>query len=294
MENDIFGDNPVEQKPTGQEEAGGTDNGAGASDQGNAGADAGDKGADKGTDDKGDGKGGDGNDKGKDNLGDIDIQNHPVVVALNEKIRSLGGNLGGQGKVIKDLENKLKLAQSGGNIDDKGVSTLFTEIKTSKDLTKDERDEMSETELKQFDEIATLKQGMNKLAELIGGTKKADEAKDGEDDDLTIGTQDNEPVTNFKKDVQSIALEVAGNDTEMANKIIFEFNQFAGNELLNKAQLKERITKSASLVSGYKPPKEQPIKRGKGVDGNKDKDDAFGVNAIVENARKANTGSYTL
>lgn len=251
----------------------------------------GDNANNKGTDDKG----------GNDNSGADAIENHPKFKEMQSKLDSLGGNLSGQNKIINNLKKELENAKKNGAGAGSGNETqadgvLFKEIKTSKELSQEERDEMTETELKQFDEIATLKKGMNDLAKMIAG-KKGDDSGDGDgegDDDGEIFIGDDTPVIDFKGEVKAIALKLAGDDVDMANSIIAEFNQFAGNDKLNKQQLAERLSKSAKLVDGYKPIKEQPTKRGKTVGTDGSKEDPFGNNAIVESVRKNQNGNYSL
>lgn len=240
--------------------------------------------ANKGVDNK--------NDKGGD-----DIENHPKFKEMQSKLDSLGGNLSGQNKIINTLKSELEKAKKGGaNPDNTTEGVLFKEVKTSKDLSQEEKDEMTDTELKQFDEIATLKKGMNDLAKMIAGGKKSDDGVgegDGEGEDgLFIG--DNTPVVDFKGEVKAIALKLAGDDVDMANNIIAEFNQFADNDKLNKQQLSERLLKSAKLVDGFKPMKEQSKKIGKTVGSDGTKEDPFGNNAIVEGVRKNQNGNYSL
>ena len=103
-------------------------------------------------------------------------------------------------------------------------------------------------------------------------------------------------VDDLNSEAKAMALELAKDDVELANKIINEFNQFAGNDTLDRAGLKERMEKSAKLVPEFKPAKEQETKRGSTVGGNSGKEgkDPFGTDAIVEQANKGSNGTYQL
>lgn len=278
MVNDIFGGGEVEAPVVEAPEKAGEGEGAGKPEAGKTDT--------TGADDKGD-KGG-------------KVENNPEVKALQDKLASMGGNLSGQNKIINNLKKEIENLKGGKTGTDgageKGASgELFKEIKTSKDLTKEEKDEMTESEIKQFDEIATLKQGINQLAQLISSGKTQDGTGAGNEEEIFIETGDTSPVEDLKAETKTIALKLAGDDVDMANKIINEFNQFAGNDTLNKAQLLERISKSAKLVDGYKPIKEQATKRGGSVGGSgKDDKDPFGINAVVEGVKKGNDGKYSL
>lgn len=231
--------------------------------------------------------------EGKEGEG-ADIEKHPVVVALKKQVEDFGKNTSGQGKLIKKLMKQIETL-TGGKGGEAGAEegVLFKEIKKSKDLTQAERDEMTEAEIKQFDEIATLKEGMNNLAKLV---KPKDKEEEGEDDDDEDGVGDADKVEDLGKEARSVARELADNDTDMANAILAEFNQFAGNDKLTKTELKERMLKAGKLVPDFKAPKEQPTKKGKTVGaGGKGADkDPFGVDKIVEDATKPNNGNYKL
>jgi hypothetical protein len=173
----------------------------------------------------------------------------------------------------KAVEGKTKEGEEG----DKKGDLLFKEIKSSKDLSADEKEEMTDTEIKQMDEIAALKSGMNSLAELITKNTKTEEKKEtGKVEDLN-GL------------VKNTAKELAGDNTEMANKIIESVKQF-NLEGLKEAEIKERVVNAAKLVPDYKPKKEQASgKGGKPAGGGEDKD-PFGVDQIVEDVSKQREG----
>lgn len=245
----------------------------------------------EGGEDKGD-KGGD---KGGDKKFDPIPEDHPTIVGLKNQIeeikKSYGGNLSSQRDIIKTLEGKIDALTSGkggAGAGDKGgeeaTDVLFKDIKWSKDLTKEEREEMTETEIKQMDAIASMQEAQNKMyAQLQAKGKTEETAK----------------VENLNASVQSIAKELSkGEDgkenIDLANQIIEAAKMF-NLEGLTEAQLKERVAMAAKHVPDYKPPKEQTNKGGgKPVKQTKDADDPFGVDQIVEDVRKGSDGNYSL
>ena len=197
---------------------------------------------------------------------------------------------------IKEMRNSLKTYKKqvgGGEEGGEGEEgreeggELFKEIKTSKELSQDEKDEMTDTEIKQYDEIAALKQGMNQLGELI--QKQAGQKGGEEESEKGGGEEVKAPET-----VKSRARELAQNDNEKANKIIQAYNNFQfKTKGLSEEQIKQQVDVAASNVSQYKPPKEQ-----KGPSGGSVKsgggNDPFGVDSIVEEATSGQQGDYNL
>lgn len=212
---------------------------------------------------------------------EVDISKHPAFVELktlfDDYKRTTGENLSNQGRIIEDLR-KGKKDEGGAGGDD---NALFKNIKRSKDLTDEEREGMTETEIKQMDSIADMQEGMNKMASMLG--KK--ETANVEDRNKAVRTL-----------ATTLAKESSGkDDTELANQIIENFNLFDQTKI-PADKVEEFVKRAATQVSTYKPPKEQkrvsgaPVK--KGGDGGTD---PFGVDAIVEEASKRSTGgAYAL
>lgn len=223
-------------------------------------------------------------------------EDHPTISALKQQIeevkREYGGNLSGQRDVIKRLESEIETLRKSGGKGEKGKEgkdednkdLLFKDIKWSKDLTNEEREEMTETEIKQMDEIASMKEAQNVLYAESKKKEKTDETKKVED---------------LNNTVRSTALEMAkaasGKDnTELANQIIEAVKMFNLTGL-SEAQVKERVQMAAQHVPTYKAPKEQTNKGGKvvkteGAGG----DDPFGVDKIIEEATSGGNGNYAL
>lgn len=211
------------------------------------------------------------------------------VLALENDKKTMGENLSNQGKLIDDLRKGKHLDKDGKPTDvveDKDIPVPYKaeDIKFSKDLSEDERDAMTKTEIALFDALADMKQKANEQA--VKDFKKEREMiknneKDGEVKDL-----------NGK--VKEIALSLVGNDIAKANEIIESAKRFnlVG---LDEATLKARIEDAQKLLPDYKPPKEQEHKDG-GVVKNNDstKDDPFGSTKIIEEAQKGNKGNYSL
>lgn len=212
----------------------------------------------------------------------VTIKDDPYVKTLEKKIEDYGTNLSGQGKIIKELQAKLSEVKDREAKEDDS-SIVFKEIKTSKDLTSEEKEEMTDAEIKQFDVIAELQESVNELA-------KAKPVAETKDTNLDLDT-----VDDFSKETKAHALKIAGDDVDLANKIINEFNQFANNEELSRPDLLARIEKSAKLVPDYKAPKEQTTSRGKTVTGvTKADTDGFNTDAVIEQASQGSNGSYPL
>ncbi|MBW8034710.1 MAG: hypothetical protein FVQ79_03410 [Planctomycetes bacterium] len=231
--------------------------------------------------------GGGGGDEKKD-----EIEKHPLVLELRKQITDItdkygkdieayGTNLSGQRDIIDKLTRKInEIAEGKKETDEK---PMFEDIKRSKDLTKEQRDELTEADITQMDEIAGLKDVINKMIQdKTKETKKEEGAK---------------PDVN--KIVKATAKELAkGEDgaenIDLANQIIESAKDF-NLEGLDEKAIKERVAKAAKLVPDYKPPKEQTQKKGKTVKGTTDKDDPHGVNEIVEEATGGdNDGTYKL
>lgn len=215
---------------------------------------------------------------------------HPTIVGLKTQIedikREYGGNLSGQRTVIAGLEAKIAELQAGGKATEAAQAdedVLFKDIKWSKDLTKEEREEMTDREIQQMDEIAAMKEAQNKMyAEQKKATK----------------TEQTTKVEDLNASVQSIAKELSkgedGKDnTELANQIIESAKMF-NLEGLTPEQLKERVTAAAKLVPDYKPVKEQAQPKGKTVNNAASDTDPFGTDQIIKEAQAQRGGDYTL
>jgi len=186
---------------------------------------------------------------------------------------------------IRAMAEKIKNLEKGTGNDKGGQpqegDVPFKEIKTSKDLTAEEKDEMTDAEIKALDESALLKETINKMSRDLAEAKKggAGEAVD------------------VNKTVKESALELAGDDVDMANKIIEAFNGMKFNtEGLTAEQIAERVGVVAGTVNGYIPPKEgkTTFAHGKVVKKNAGSD-PHGVDKIVEEvAGQKAGGTYSL
>lgn len=172
---------------------------------------------------------------------------------------------------IKAFEKGNGGAPAGGQEQDGDVP--FKEIKTSKDLTDDEKDEMTDAEIRSLDEMAVLKQTINQQARDLAKSKGGDGAVD------------------VSQTVKDTALVLGDNDAETANKIIEAFN---GAKFNTKDMTADEVQKAVALVAGtitgYKPPKEDSIRPGTGKPAvNGTKEDPYGVNKIVQQVAKQTT-----
>jgi hypothetical protein len=185
----------------------------------------------------------------------------------DENIRAMKATIEGLKKQIGE-----KGVEKGEGDKGEGKTVLFKEVKTSKELTQDEKDEMTDTEIKQFDEIASLKQGMNQLAELIG-KKNAEKAPEDKID--------------IQATVKAEALKLAKNDVDMANQIIESAKQFSFADLTVE-EIAQRVEKSATLVPTYKRPKEQTNAGGGKPAGGGTDTDPYHIDGIVKDVTDRN------
>lgn len=222
-------------------------------------------------------------------------ENHPVVKKMQESIDKIkddyGKNLSGQRRKIESLEAELAKYKDGKA--PKADEKPFKEIKRTKDLTKDQLEEMTDTEKRQMDSIADLQEMMNKQHEEANKVKETDGAKDKDDKDEEDEGDDFDQEA-FEKKVQTAVLAMTNNDSVMGNKIIEKFNQFAGNDKLTDSQIKDRLNDAAKLVSDYKPPKEQTSRPGRAAKST-DNDDPNNVDHIInEVTASKHPGGYSL
>lgn len=225
-----------------------------------------------------------------------DIANHPSVVALNDKIKEYGENLVGQrqahDKEVSELKQKLADALAGKKPEGGEAEAMFKDIKFSKDLSDEQKDDMTDTEIQLFDQNAGLQTAMNKMFDAISNqTKQSEEAK-VED----LNSSANVEASNLAAEAIKINPELATDAKELTDKIIVEFNEF-NNEGISPDKLVERMKKALNNVSGYTPPKEQekkpsgknPVKSGSAGAG-----DPHGIDGIVASVNTDNKGEYNL
>jgi len=219
------------------------------------------------------------------------------VAKLREEIEKRNENLAGQRKVIESLQKEISelkgaITAQGGKADEgKGApedaEVPFKEIKTSKELSDDERDEMTESELKQLDEIAELKKTINNLfAQLKDTTQKQVE-------DLNATAQN--IALERAKELYEANPDIAESETELANKILVEFKEF-DNSNLTLDKVRERIEKASKIVANsYTPPKENITNTSGGSAVKKGaKNDPFNIDSIVDSLDATDDGSYEL
>lgn len=221
-------------------------------------------------------------------------EDHPTIVALKNEIQQVkdshGGNLSKQREIIKGLEDKIATLTKGGAApaatdDGKDDPNLpFPDVKFSKDLTKEEREEMTDNEIRLMDQLAATQDYQNK--QYLASKKQAAE-------------QTETQTVNVNTTVQNTAKELSkGEDgkenLDLANEIIESVKQF-NLEGLSEAEIKDRVNKAAQLLPSYTPPKEQIKKPGNPVKENPtNSDDPFGVDQIVEEVANRKGGSYDL
>lgn len=181
---------------------------------------------------------------------------------------------------IRNMRRRIKeLEKSGGSASDAELELPYPNVKFAKDLTQDERDEMTETELKQHDVLAEMQQRINNDVKKAH-EKAVKESESGDDDGDKL---DKAEAKDFAK---AEALKLAKGKKDVANEILAEYNRF-NNEGLTEKQIVENLERANRLRPDYQPPKTQPKKKGKAVKGGSGSD-PFGIDTIVEEA--AGTG----
>ena len=212
------------------------------------------------------------------------------IAKLSDDKKSMSDNLIAQGKLIEDLRKGKNFDKDGKPtdvVDEKDIPVPYKkeEIKFSKDLTEDERDAMTKTEIALFDQLADMKVKANEKA--INDFKKEQE--------MVKNNEKNKEVTDLNSKVKEIALTLANNDPTKANEIIESAKRFnlAG---LDEATLKTRIEDAQKLLPDYVPPKEQRTITNGGtvVKENGTKEDPFGSTKIIEQVNSNSKGTYAL
>jgi hypothetical protein len=225
---------------------------------------------------------------------EVDIENHPTVVALKQQIedvkKSMGGNLSAQREIIDGLNKKIKDAEKGEGVDEGAHVFDPKTIKRVKDLSKEEQEGMTETEKRLFDENADMKERVN--ATFAAANKKESESKEQSE----AAKKTEERGVHVGKTVQAAAKALAGDDKDMANIIIETFNSLKFNtEGLSDEEIAARVATAAGTIKEFKPPKEQPSGgRGKAVEGTGGKSDPYGVDKIIDEASKGTGGGFAL
>jgi len=191
-----------------------------------------------------------------------------AVEALREANKAKDESIRNMRRRIKELE------KGGGNASDVEVDLPYKDVKFSKDLSEDERDSMTEIELKQHDQIAEMQTRINN--DVLEAHKKATEGSGDDDDGEVLDKSES------KDFARTQALKLAKGKKKVANEILEEYNRF-NNEGLTEAQITENLERANRLRPDYQPPKQQARRKGKAVKSGS-KSDPFGVDTIVEEA----------
>lgn len=238
---------------------------------------------------------GDKNKKADTNSGAYDAipVDHPVIKGLQDQVTklsedkgSMGANLSKQNEIIKNMEKTINDLKEG-KIDLKGVEAdvLFKDIKWSKDLTAEEREDMTETEIKQMDIIADMQTKQNQMYAENQKKEKENQNKVAEDVNSTVKSHASELAKGEDGKV----------NVDMANQIIESFKALSFNiEGKTAEDIKKLVEISAGQVPNYKAPKEQTTVKTKTVTDTKTGDDPFNIDDIVDEATKPANGNYSL
>jgi hypothetical protein len=157
----------------------------------------------------------------------------------------------------------------------------FPEIKTSADLTEDEKDEMTDDEIKALDEMAEMKKTINAQAKALAESRSGG----------TGGAVD------LNATVQAKARALAGDDIAKANQIIEAFKGAKFNtDDMTAEEIERAVEMSANTVSGYVKPRESSHGVGTGKPaGGGAPSDPHGVEKIVDEvSREVGADTYQL
>lgn len=241
-------------------------------------------------------------DAGKDKKPDGDnVEEHPLVKELRAQIDTIkseyGENLKGQRGIIERLEKEIGALKGGkkpdgGKEGEEEADVPFKEIRFSKDLKQEERDDMTEAEIRQMDVIAAMQVTMNNMAKAVVKTEKKTEEQKIED----LNTAAKSRALTIAEDALKANPALAKTAKELANLIIVEFNEY-NNASITPEQMETRLQKALKNVPNYTPPKENESKGGQGSavkNGAGGKEDPFGVNKVIADMQGANKGGYEL
>lgn len=212
------------------------------------------------------------------------VKNHPAFKHLETKHKELGSNLKNQGDIIAEKDKKLKEFLKTAPVPSEKLPWKPEDLRTSKELTDDEKDEMTAGELKLWDERAAMRAKENKAAEeaarkeLLGENEENTEERVKGDDLKTL-----------------IATEIgalSGGDAERLRELT-EAVALLNLSGLTAEQVKERVKMAERLLPNYTPPKEQAKGQGGAVK-NGGEADPFNVTKIIEESRGGNKGDYSL
>lgn len=218
---------------------------------------------------------------------DTDISEHPEFKALKAKNEELGTNLSEQGKVLDKYTKEQRKALETAAIDPSKLPWKAEELKTSKELTDAERDDMTEGEMKKHDELVAMKKRENERAEKEARAEMVKETEKEVADATKVKGDD------LKTLVASEIGALSGGDAEKKRELEEAVGMLNLSGLTTE-QVKERVKAAQKLVPSYVPPKEQAgaaggkaVKEGNGGD-------PFGTDAIIKEARGGNAGTYAL
>lgn len=206
---------------------------------------------------------------------ETDPLKHPSVVAAlkerDDKIEKQSNDLSGQGKALREVNKRLKALEAGKPAaGDQNVDLPHKEIKRSKDLTSAERDEMTQREIQQMDEIAAMKDRENKAAlEAHDAKKKADAAAAGDDDDEDEDEDEEEKKREKAKEpaaFRDAAIEkLSGGDAERKRELKEAAKLISFEGLKTAEEIEARVKLAAEkFIPKWTPPKEQASPAGNG------------------------------
>lgn len=240
---------------------------------------------------------------------DADPTKDPRVLALlkerDDKIEKQSIDLSGQGKAIREINKKLKaLGHSEAGAGDATFEPPHKEIKRSKDLTDSERDEMTQREIQQMDELAAMKDRENKAAEAAHKSKlEAGKNKGGgeeEDDDEDDEAEKARKAASEPKALLEVEIEtLSSGDPEKKRELREAAKLISFEGLKTKEEIAARLKLAAEkFIPKWTPPREQVSPAGNGAKpvegGGSAADDPHDVMKFVRQAKQSNRGNFSL
>lgn len=224
---------------------------------------------------------------------EFDVATHPTVVEMNKKIEDMSGNLSKQREMIEARDKKIAELEGKKTVEEaeKEFEPPHKEIKRSKDLTEDERDEKTKGELELMDKLADMQERENKDAlEKHKAKAKTDAEKATADAAKAVET---DPKAILEAEITALA----GGDKERERELKEAAKLTSFDGLKSKEEIAARLKLGAEkFIPNWTPPKEQASGGAPAAvkDTKSGKNGGVDVDSIVREARSGSAGDYAL
>ena len=176
-----------------------------------------------------------------------------VATAVAEALKPLQETIAKQQETIQNQTENLKGQREKIKEGEKERKALFEKIQRSTDLSEEEREKMTDTEIATMDALADVQEKANE--------------QHAKEQEAAENTEESEEVQFARKQVQTAiqntALQLAGNDQEKANNIINEFNNYKDSDkLMTAEEITERLTRAARAIGDFAPARHEATPQG--------------------------------